>query len=135
MRDGVDAEKVGRIMEWREIAADFYLFDDIIVDKSTSGEEISPLHDTVSYCLDVVETLENPVLRINKSVKDQFHPDLVVRNRQSLAERLLACRFMGYASVRKGDLLDEAFGQKFINIVPLHVKKLILDGGAAAIDY
>ena len=75
------------------------------------------------------------MIRIHKGVEDQLHPDLVVRDRQSPDKRLLARRFMCDTTVREGNLLDEALGQKFINIIPLHVKKLILDGGAAAIDY
>ena len=101
MRDGVYAEKMSRIVERREIAAYLYLLDDIIVDKSAPGKEVGTLHDTVPHGLDVVETLQHTVLRIDEGIEYELHPDLVIRNRQSLAERLLACRFMGYASVRE----------------------------------
>lgn len=74
------------------------------------------------------------MLRIHESVKDELHADLVVSDMEFLLHLGFSCRLMGDATDRKSDLLNETLGKKVIHIVALHVQKLVLDGGAAAID-
>ena len=89
----------------------------------------------MAYSLDIIERLEHTMLRIHKSIEYNLHSDFVVRNIEFLVHLVLARRLMGYASHRKSHLFNETLGQKIVYIVTLHIKKLILDGRATAIDY
>ena len=53
--DGVDAEKVRRIVERREVAADLDLLQHIVIYQAAAIEEIRTLHDTVAYRIHIVE--------------------------------------------------------------------------------
>lgn len=117
LRDGTDAEKVGRIVERGEIAAYFYLAEHVLIDYGAAGEIIGALHYSVAHRLDVVETLQDSVDGIDKRIENEFHSHLMVRN------------------FGKAYFFDQALGQKFIDFFVLHVKQLILDGRTSAIDY
>src|SRR5574344_648079 len=53
--DGMDAKKVRGIVKRCEVTADFNLFQDIIINKSTPIEEIGTLYYTVADSLDIVK--------------------------------------------------------------------------------
>ena len=122
-----DSKKVGRIVERSEIAAYLNLLHHILIDKGTCREELTAVHNPVSYGLNVIERLENTVLRICKRVKNEFHSDLVVRDRKVNYIFILPCGGMLEASGLKTDFLHEALREDIIHVVILHVKQLILD--------
>ena len=134
VRDGLDAEQVGRVVERGEVAADLDLLQHVLADEGAPGEEIRALHDAVADGLDVVEAGEHAVLGIHEGVEHELHADFVVRNGLGHGVRLFAGGLMGKAAVGQADLLDQAFGQQIIDIVVLHVQQLVLDRRAAAID-
>jgi hypothetical protein len=133
--DGVDAEEVGGIVKRREVAAEFDLAEDVFIYKGAAGEEIGTLDDSVADCLHVGEGLEDAELGVDKGVHDEFHADYVVGDGKVADEAFLAGGAMFYRALGEADLFYETFGKKVVHFVALHIKELILDGGAAAIDY
>ena len=128
-------EQVGGIVQGRDIAADLYLLQYVVVNERTSGEEVRTLYDTVSYGLDVVEAAEHTVPGIDESLQQELHSDLMVGYGLFHTIRLLAGRLVRQPSFGKAYLLHDALGKKFIDIIALHIEKLVLDRRAAAIDY
>ena len=100
-----------------------------------AGEEVGALHDAVAHGLDVIKAAEHSVGGIHEKVEDEPHSDLVVRYRKFLGIGFLAGGLMGHLSFGKTDFLDYAFCQKIVDIVAFHIKELVLDGRAAAVDY
>ena len=135
MRDRMYTEQVGGIVQGREIAADLYLLQHVVVDERTSREEVRTLYDTVSYGLDIVEASEHTVPGINEGLQQELHSDLMVGYRLFHTIRLLACRLVRQFPFGKAYLLHDALGKKFIDFIALHIEKLVLDRRAAAIDY
>ena len=75
------------------------------------------------------------MLFVGKGFKHELHSELVVRNLE-LPHNLFALhRAILKHSHREADLFDYTFRDKIINVVALHVKQLVLDRGASAIDY
>ncbi len=72
---------------------------------------------------------------VHEGVKDELHAYLVVFDADFLLHLFLAGRLVGDVSAGKADLLDDALGQEVIYFIALHVKELVLDGRASAIDY
>ena len=118
-----------------EIAADLDLAEHVVVHERTSGEEIGALHYAVAHRLDVIEAAEHSVDGIHEKVKHKLHSHLVVRNGAKFSERLLAGGLVGDLALRQAYFLHYTFGQKIIDIVTLHVKELVLDRRASAVDY
>ena len=85
------------------------------------------MHNPVTHGLNVVERLEDSVIRICKRIQNEFHSHLVVRNRKVNHIFILPGGGMLEASGLKTDLLHEALREDIIHVVILHVKQLILD--------
>ena len=71
---------------------------------------------------------------VDKGVKHNLHSDRVVRDRKILHNLLLTRRSVLEPSAFKADFLNYTFGQKGVNVIVLHVKQLVLDRRASAID-
>ena len=67
------------------------------------------------------------MLAICKCLKDKLHAHLVVRNRNILYDFLLTGSGMLETSHFQADLFYDTFSQDIINLIALHIKKLILD--------
>ena len=122
-----DTQDMGRIMQRCEIAADLDLLHDILIDKSAGREILTSMHNSVAHSLDVVKRLQNAMLAICKCLKDKLHSHLVVRNRNILYDFLLTGSGMLETSHFQADLFYDTFSQDIINLIALHIKKLILD--------
>ena len=122
-----DTQDMGRIMQRCEIAADLDLLHDILIDKSAGREILTSMHNSVAHSLDVVKRLQNAMLAICKCLKDKLHSHLVVRNRNLLYDFLLTGSGMLETSHFQADLFYDTFSQDIINLIALHIKKLILD--------
>ena len=85
------------------------------------------MHNSVAHSLDVVKRLQNAMLAICKCLKDKLHSNLVVRNRNILYDFLFTGSGMLETSHFQADLLYDTFSQDIINLIALHIKKLILD--------
>jgi hypothetical protein len=133
--DGVDAEEVRRVVQGGEVAAVFDLLEDVIVDEGASGEEICTLDYTVADGFYVREGFEDAEFRVYEGVHDELHADHVVWDGEVAGEAFLAGGAVLDGALGEADLFYQTFGKKVVHIVALHVKELILDGGAAAIDY
>ena len=135
MLDCTDTEEVGGIVERSEIAADLDLGDDILIDDGAAGEEVGSLDDAMAYGLDVVEGRKHAVDRVHEGVHDKLHSDLVVRDGDFLHHPVLAGGAVGDASAGKAYLFDDTLGEEIVNVIALHVQKLVLDGRASAVNY
>ncbi|CDA93373.1 putative uncharacterized protein [Bacteroides sp. CAG:709] len=122
-----DTQDMGRIMQRCEIAAYLDLLHDILIDKSAGREILTSMHNSVAHSLDVVKRLQNAMLAICKCLKDKLHSHLVVRNRNILYDFLLTGSGMLETSHFQADLFYDTFSQDIINLIALHIKKLILD--------
>ena len=134
LRNGVDTQQVGGIVQRGEVAADADLLDDIVIDQGTAAEEIGTLHDPVTDRIDIVKRLQHARLRIHQGVQDEFHALCVVCYRQFLYNLLAARRCILEDTFRQSDLFYDSFGDEGIGIIALHVQKLVFDGRASAID-
>ena len=119
----------------REIAADFNLAEDIVIDQGAAGEEVRALDYTVAHSLYVIETAQHAVHRIHQKIHHELHPHLMVGDGPELGVWLLTGRLVGKLSFGKTDFFNHSLGKKIIDVVALHVKELVLDGRTAAIDY
>ena len=142
LRDGrqdflhrADTQQVGRVVQGGEVTADFDLRKHILIDEGTAGEEVRTLDDTVADGLDVIEGLQHTALRIHEGVEQELHADFVIRDGKGLHQVGFAAGLVGQDAFGKSDLFDDAFREKVIYIIALHIKKLILDGRTAAINY
>jgi hypothetical protein len=130
----VDAQKVGGIVQRGEIGTEGDLVKDVRGDDGTAGEEVSALNDAVAHCLDVLERLQDAGLLVRKGGKDKLHTYAVVRNGDIRYNFFTASRGILKHTCGKADLFCNTFGDDIEYIVALHIKQLILDGGASTID-
>jgi len=135
MRNCVNTKQMRGVVERCEVAADLNLLEDIFVYENAATEEVGTLHNAVANCLYIVKTLQDSVLGVDQSVHHELHSHCVVGDGECLGEGLFACGFVGDSTFGKGDFFYKALSQNVIDIIALHIKKLVLDGGAAAIDY
>ena len=124
-----------RVVKRREVAAEFNLGEDILVDKGAGGEELTSLHDAVSHRVDVFERFKHSVIFVSECGENELHADLMVRNGYLLLDLVFAGGLVCQAAHGKAYLFNQAFGDDGVHIVILHVEKLVLDGRASAIDY
>ena len=71
---------------------------------------------------------------VDEGIEHYLHSDRVVRNRKILHDLLLAGRSVLESSAFKAYFLYYTLGQKGVNVIVLHVKQLVLDRRASAID-
>ena len=121
-------------MERGEVAAEIYLADDILIHDGAAREEIGSLHDPVAYRLDVIKRLQHAVLFVDQSVKHDLHTDGVIRYRKILDHLLFPDRSVLESAAFQTYLLYNTLSQKFIDIIILHVKQLVLDRRTTTID-
>ena len=132
--DGVDAQDMGRIVERGEIRADFDLLHHVVIDEFALGEILSSLNYAVADSLNVVKRLKDSCLRVDESLKDELHTLGMVLYRKILHDLLFSSSSELETSDRESDLFSDTFCDDIEDIIVLHVKKLVFDGRASAID-
>ena len=134
MLDRFDAEEVGRVVQRGEVAAEGDLFDDIVIDEGAAGEEIAALDDAVADGVDVFEGLEDAGAGSGKGFEDELHADFVVRDGQVSDDLVPAGGGILENTFGKADLFGDTLCDDIEDVGALHVKQLILDRGASAVD-
>ena len=82
----------------------------------------------MSDSLDVLERLQDTIVLVHESVKDQLHSHGVIRNGKILHDLVLTCRLVLKPAAFEPYLFDYTFGKKVIDVIVPHVKQLVLDG-------
>ena len=129
-----DAEQMGRIVERSEVAADLYLLQHILIHEGTAMEILAAVHDSVAHSLDVLHRVEHSGLLVRERVEHEFHTHLVVRDRQFPDNLVVTRTGILEDAALKSNLFDYTLGYEVIDIIALHIKELVLDGRASAID-
>ena len=132
---GVDAQKVGGIVQRGEVRAEVDLLENVIVHQHGAGEEVSTLHDTVAHRLNILERLEHTGFLIGQRGQDELHAHFVVRDGNVGNNLILAGGSILENTGGKADFLCDTLCDDIIHIVALHIQQLILDAGRAAVDY
>ena len=130
----MDAQKVGGIVQRGEVRAEVDLLENVVVYQHGAGEEVSTLHNTVTHGLNVFQRLEDTGLRIRQGPQDELHALLVVRDGNVGNNLVLSGGSILENAGRKADFFCYTFGDYVKYVVAFHVKKLVLDGRASAVD-
>ena len=125
---GLNAKQVSRIMQWSEIAAIFNLLHHVVIHDGAAAEEVCPLHYPVAYGINVIKRIKDAVLFIHQRTKNYAHSFFMIRDRKILHDFVFTCRSMLDPACRKPYFLNDSLRHKAVDIVALHVQKLILDG-------
>ena len=133
--DGMDTKQVSRIVKRSEVAAYLDLLEHVIIDQGTSAEEISTLNYTVADCFNIIERGQHAENWIHQCIHDELHANFMIGDRKIAHKTFFVCGLVCYSTFRKTDFLNETFGQDVIDIVALHIQKLVFHRRAAAIDY
>ena len=121
-------------MERGYVAAPDYLLYDLVIDKLAAEEFFSAVYHTGADGFNVFKGLEHPVLLIQQCLQDDLYTDRMVRDRHFLDVFFLSCGLMLYAARLHTDPLDKSFCKKIIDIIVLHIEKLVLQRRASTVQ-
>ena len=128
------SQDMGRVVEWREVAAYAYFLHYILIDEHRMPEEVGTLHNAVSHSVYFVEIADYSHLRVGEYAKHKLHSKGVVRDRLHPYYRLFSCRLVSEFTVREGYFFENTFCEKGVIFVAAHIKQLILDRRTSTID-
>ena len=127
---GADAGEVGGVVQGGEVAHLLDALDDVVVDEGGGVVLLAAVDDAVADGLDFLDVLDDPVLLVYQSVKDELHADLVVGD-VLFKDVLGVADLVGEARLVQTDALHQALGE---NLLGGHVEELVLDGRGTAVD-
>ena len=113
-------------MKRRQVNTLLDLLDHLVCNKLAAHEFLRTMHYTVAHSLDIIQSRKNSCLLIKKRINDSLDTHSVVLDRHFLNNLFLSCRLMLKTADFQTDSLYKTFGEQIINLVALHVKKLIL---------
>ena len=122
----LDTKDVCRVVKRRKYRALLELSNYSVSDELAAYELLCTVNYAVTDSLDILECCKHAVFLVKESVDNCLDTDCVVCDRHFLHEFLLSCSLMLKASYFHSDSLNETFCEKVINLVILHIKKLIL---------
>ena len=85
------------------------------------------MDNTMSYSLDILKSREDTILFVSQSIEDSLNTDRMILDRHLLLQFLLTRSLMLETSYLHSDPLYQTLGKKIINLLALHIKKLILE--------
>ena len=121
-----DAQKVGRVVKRSYVAALDDLVYHRVIYELAAEELLSAVHYAMPNGLDVLEGLKHAVLLVHKRLEHHLDPDRMVGYRHLPHIFFLAGGLMLYAAALHTDPLDKTLCKKIIDIIVLHIEKLIL---------
>jgi hypothetical protein len=125
-RNSLDAEDVCRVVERREYRALLELRNHLVSDELAAYELLCTMHDTMSYGLDILKSIEHAIFLVKEGIHDRSDGYSMVLDRHFLNERFLSGRLMLEATCFHSDSFDKTLGDEIVDLVALHIKKLIL---------
>ena len=125
-RNSLDTKNVCRIMKRCEYRTFFELGNDLVSDELAAYELLRAMNDTVTYSFDIFKSCEDAILLVEESIKNSLDTYGMILDRHFLYKLLLTCCLMLEATDFHSDSLDKTLGEKIINFIALHIKKLIL---------
>jgi hypothetical protein len=114
-------------MKRGEHGAFLKLCHNLVSDKLAAHELLSAMHDTMSHSLYVLQSFKHSVFLVHKGVEDSMHADRMVSYGHFPDKFLFAGGLMLETAGLHTDSFYETFGKKIINLIVLHIKKLILE--------
>ena len=86
------------------------------------------MNHSMSYGFDIFKICQNAIFRIKKGIYNSLDTDRMVFDRHFSLHLFLSSCLMLETSHFHSDSLHETFGKQIINLLILHIKKLILKG-------
>ena len=113
-------------MERSEYRTFLQLCNYLVCNELAAYEFLCAMHYTMTYSLDVLESREYARLLVKESINNSLDTYCMILDRHLLYNLILADSLMLDASYLHSDSLDKTFGEKIINLIVLHIEKLVL---------